>query len=79
MHTLPDFAKIPVLIATGEASYHAQYDHCTAAFWRQADIENSWVNLASVGIKGNGHMQMLELNNLDIASFYEKWLLRHLR
>ncbi len=79
VHTLPDFEQIPILIATGEASYHAQYDHCTSAFLRQAGVENSWVNLASVGIKGNGHMQMLELNNLDIASFYEKWLSRHLR
>ncbi|MFM9428676.1 hypothetical protein RCH10_005139 [Variovorax sp. GrIS 2.14] len=76
---MPDFAKILILIATGEASYHAQNDHCASTFLRQAGVQNSWVNLASVGMKGNGLMQMLELNNLDIASFYGKWLLRHLR
>lgn len=69
---------IPVLITTGEASYHAQYDHCTSAFLTQAGVSNTWINLATVGIKGNGHMQMIELNNLEIAQYYEQWLLTNL-
>jgi len=32
-----------------------------------------------VGIRGNGHMQMLEKNNLEIAAFYEKWLLKRIK
>ncbi len=75
---LSGLANVPLLIATGEASYRAQYDHCTSAFLTQAHVENTWVNLASVGIMGNGHMQMLELNNLEIATFYKKWLAAHL-
>ena len=70
---------IPILIATGEASYHAQYDHCTGEFLTQAGVPNTWINLASVGIKGNGHMQMLEMNSLEIARFYETWLTKSLR
>ncbi|MDW5442357.1 alpha/beta hydrolase [Polaromonas sp. SM01] len=70
---------IPILISTGEASYHAQYDHCTSAFLKQAGVQNTWINLASVGIKGNGHMQMIELNSFEIADFYERWLLRTAR
>ena len=78
IHTLPKFSGIPILIATGEASYHAQYDHCTSAFLTQAGVANRWMNLSSLGIKGNGHMQMIEMNNLEIAQFYEKWLLGEL-
>ena len=67
------------LIATGEASYHATYDYCTSKFLTQAGVPNEWVYLPTVGIHGNGHMQMLELNNLEIARFYERWLLSKLR
>lgn len=77
-HKLPWLAGTPVLIATGEASYHAGSDHCTSAFLTQAGVANDYVSLADAGIHGNGHMQMIEANNLVIAAFYEKWLLKKL-
>lgn len=73
-HTLPWLVGIPILIATGEASYHSTYDYCTSKFLTQAGVPNEWVYLPTVGIHGNGHMQMLEMNNLQIARFYERWL-----
>jgi len=79
IHTLPWLNGIPILIATGEASYHATYDYCTANFLTQAGVENEWVYLPTVGLHGNGHMQMLELNNLELAAFYQDWLLSKLR
>lgn len=79
IHTLPWLNGIPILIATGEASYHATYDYCTAKFLTQAEVANEWVYLPTVGIHGNGHMQMLEMNNLDIAAFYQSWLLSKLQ
>ena len=33
-----------------------------------------WTKLADVGIHGNGHMMMLETNNLEIASVMSRWL-----
>lgn len=36
--TLSGLTGIPILIATGEASYHAQCDHCTSAFLNQAGV-----------------------------------------
>ena len=62
------------LVATGQASYHATYDYCTSKFLTQAGVKHDYVPLASVGILGNGHMEMLEMNNLTIAAFYERWL-----
>jgi pimeloyl-ACP methyl ester carboxylesterase len=39
-HRLPWLAGIPILIATGEASYHAASDHCTSVFLKQAGVPN---------------------------------------
>jgi len=71
---LKNLAAIPVLVATSEASYHAQYDHCTARYLQEAGVSTDFVRLADKGIRGNGHMMMLEKNSLDIASFIDAWL-----
>jgi len=77
-YKLPALAGIPILIATGEASYHAGQDYCTSAFLTQAGVANDYAYLPEHGLRGNGHMQMLEKNNLAIAAFYEAWLLRRI-
>jgi pimeloyl-ACP methyl ester carboxylesterase len=66
--------KIPVLLLTTEASYHAPYDDCTTAYLRQAGVKVDAVHLAERGIRGNGHMMMLEKNNADIANVMVQWL-----
>lgn len=62
------------MILTAEASYHAPYDHCTVKFLEQVGTHPGWIKLADAGIHGNGHMMMLEKNNLDIAALMFKWL-----
>jgi hypothetical protein len=37
-------------------------------------VANTWVDLGTVGIHGNGHMMMLEKNELEIAAFMADWL-----
>jgi len=71
---LPNLQKMPILVLTSEASYHAPYDHCTSRFLRQAGVDHDFVRLADVGIRGNGHMMMLEKNNLEIAAFLHRWM-----
>jgi pimeloyl-ACP methyl ester carboxylesterase len=71
---LPNLQGIPILMVTAEASYHAPYDHCTSLFLKQAGVEHTFVRLADVGIRGNGHMVMLEKNNLEIARYFDQWL-----
>jgi pimeloyl-ACP methyl ester carboxylesterase len=73
-HKLPRLAGIPILIVTGEASYHAAYDHCTSRFLTQAGVANDFIPLASKGIHGNGHMMMLEKNNTQIAALIADWI-----
>jgi pimeloyl-ACP methyl ester carboxylesterase len=71
---LPNLQKLPIVILTAEASYHAPYDHCTVKYLEQAGVRPAWIKLGEVGIHGNGHMMMLEKNNQDIADVMVKWL-----
>jgi pimeloyl-ACP methyl ester carboxylesterase len=71
---LPKLQKIPILIVTSEASYHAAYDHCTVKYLEQAGVHSTWIKLSEIGIHGNGHMMMLEKNNLEIAAVLSRWL-----
>lgn len=71
---LPNLGKVPMLIVVAEASYHAAYDHCTAAYLTQAGVPNTFLRLEDVGIRGNGHMMMLEKNSDRIAGVIEDWL-----
>jgi pimeloyl-ACP methyl ester carboxylesterase len=73
---LPNVAKVPMLIVASEASYHAGYDHCTAAYLTQAGVKNTFIRLADRGIHGNGHMMMLEKNNQAIARVMAEWVER---
>ena len=69
---------MPTLIVSSEASYHASYDHCTAAYLTQAGVKNTFLRLADVGIHGNNHMMMLEKNNMAIARVMAEWAERTL-
>lgn len=71
---LINLQKIPILIVTSEASYHGAYDHCTVKYLEQAGVHPAWIKLAEIGIHGNGHMMMLEKNNLEIAAVLARWL-----
>jgi len=70
---------IPILIVTSESSYHAPYDHCTSKYLSQAGVTNTFWRLEEQGIHGNGHMMMLEKNNLEVAALLQKWLASHVR
>jgi pimeloyl-ACP methyl ester carboxylesterase len=56
---LVNLKNIPVLLTTGEASFHAVFDRCTVRFLRQAGVDVDWVPLQDVGIRGNGHFHFL--------------------
>jgi pimeloyl-ACP methyl ester carboxylesterase len=70
---LKNLSRIPILIVVSEASYHAVYDHCTAKYLSQAGAMVDFIRLEQVGIKGNGHMMMLEKNNLAVAQVLSNW------
>ena len=71
---LPNLRKMPILVLTGEASYHAPYDHCTVKYLEQAGVKPTFIRLADVGIHGNSHVLMLEKNSREIAAVIARWL-----
>jgi pimeloyl-ACP methyl ester carboxylesterase len=71
---LPTLQRVAILIIHGEASYHAPYDHCTSKYLTQAGVQHTFIHLSDQGVHGNGHMMMLEKNNLDIAAVMARWL-----
>jgi hypothetical protein len=71
---LPNLQKVPILVVTSQASYHRAYDHCTVKYLEQAGVHVTWTKLDEVGIRGNGHMMMLEKNNSEIAAMLSRWL-----
>ena len=77
--SLVNLRSVPVMLVTSEASYHAAYDHCTARYLVQAGVTVDFVRLETRGIHGNGHMMMLEKNNLQISQLISAWLGNHVR
>ncbi len=71
---LPNLQKMPILLVTSESSFRAVDDHCTAKYLSQAGVHYTWTKLAEIDIHGNGHMMMLEKNNMDIAEVISRWL-----
>ena len=64
----------PILYLAAEASFYAPYSHCTVAYLKQAGVDVSYVKLADIGLRGNGHMMMMEKNSDTIAQVIIEWL-----
>jgi pimeloyl-ACP methyl ester carboxylesterase len=76
---LPNLAKVPAVIVTGEASFRATMDDCTGAFLAQAGAKPDRLALSEHGIHGNGHMMMLEANNGAVADAIIDWIVAKTR
>ncbi len=76
---LVNLKNIPAMVMAAEASYHMVYDHCTAKYLSQAGVKTEYVPLGEKGIHGNGHMVMIEKNNLEIARLIDEWLQKNVR
>lgn len=74
---LVNLAGKPVLVVTGEASYHAPYDYATVRYLQQAGVEQTeHLRLEEHGVHGNGHMLFMEKNSDRIAELVEEWISR---
>ena len=74
---LTNLSKVPQLVVTGEASFHAPYDYCTVKYLGQAGVDVEHADLGKEGINGNGHMFFMEENNIEIAERVYQWLQKH--
>jgi len=76
---LKNLQNIPVMLMVGEGSYHRIYDHCLAKWLNQAGVKTEYVEMETVGLRGNGHQMMMEKNSAEIAKFIGGWLGRNAR
>ncbi|MGL5436888.1 MAG: alpha/beta hydrolase [Lachnospiraceae bacterium] len=76
---LPNLKGISIIIIVAEASYHAGYDHLTSRVLLQSGVKHDFVRLEDCGIHGNGHMMMLEKNNIEIADYIIDWLTQKIK
>jgi len=76
---LVNLKDIPVMVMTAEASYHQVYDHCTVKYLSQAGVRTEYIRLQDKDIHGNGHMVMIEKNNLDVARVVNDWVVKNVR
>jgi len=76
---LVNLRQFPILVTVSESSYHAPYDHCTALYLKQAGAQVDFIRLQDKGIRGNGHMVMLEKNNLQTADFLHQWMTSNIK
>jgi len=76
---LVNLKGIPSVVVAAEASYHQLYDHCTVKYLNQAGMKVEWMPLQSKGVRGNGHMVMIEKNNLEIAKVLDQWVVKNVK
>jgi pimeloyl-ACP methyl ester carboxylesterase len=78
-HTLPHLIGIPEAIVSGEASFHAAFDHCTSQYLTRMGVANDLILLGNHGIHGNTHLMMIEKNNLQIAALLDDWVRKRVK
>ncbi|KAI0740947.1 Alpha/beta hydrolase family-domain-containing protein [Earliella scabrosa] len=72
---LVNLASKPILVVTSEASPHITYDYCTVRYLRQAGCSRTQaVELADIGVRGNGHMFFMEKNSDQIQAVVHAWI-----
>ena len=76
---LINLKSIATVVISAEASYHQLYDNCTVKYLNQAGMKVEWMPLQNKGIHGNGHMVMIEKNNLAIAKVIDDWVLEKVK
>ncbi|KAI0757781.1 Alpha/beta hydrolase family-domain-containing protein [Daedaleopsis nitida] len=74
---LKNLQRIPTVVVTSEAGYHATYDWCTVRYLHQAGVRAEHLSLPDVGIRGNGHMMFMEKNSDVVAKVVHEWIQKH--
>jgi pimeloyl-ACP methyl ester carboxylesterase len=74
---LPNLKNTKVLFVTADASFASPGNPGGVAFLRQAGVQAEELRLGTLGIKGNGHMMMVEKNSRAVLQPLMDWMDRH--
>jgi hypothetical protein len=65
--------QVPVLVLTAQASYHTQYDWCSAESLTQTDLHTAHIKLKDRGKCRDGQMMFKEKKNDGIVGAIAEW------
>jgi pimeloyl-ACP methyl ester carboxylesterase len=71
---LKNLQNIPIVIVTAEASFASPGNPGGVAYFKQAGCRAEEMRLVTLGIKGNGHMMMVEKNNREVLKPILAWI-----
>ena len=71
---LKNLQNIPIVIVTAEASFASPGNPGGVAYFKQAGCRAEEMRLVALGIKGNGHMMMVEKNNREVLKPILAWI-----
>lgn len=72
---LPNLVDVPIAVVSSERSPARHSDAATVEYLRQAGCDRvEHLRLADLGVKGNGHLMMLERNNEAVLDVVTAWL-----
>jgi pimeloyl-ACP methyl ester carboxylesterase len=71
---LPNLRNTRVLFVTADSSFASPGNPGGVAFLKQAGVQAEELRLGSLGIKGNGHMMMVEKNSRQVLQPIVGWI-----
>jgi pimeloyl-ACP methyl ester carboxylesterase len=74
---LPKLKNTKVVFVTAEASFASPGNPGGAAYLKQAGVQAEELRLAPLGIRGNGHMMMVEKNSREVLQPIVDWIRRN--
>jgi pimeloyl-ACP methyl ester carboxylesterase len=76
-HKLPNLRNTKVVFVTADSSFASPGNPGGAAFLKQAGVQAEELRLGTLGIKGNGHMMMVEKNSRQVLQPIIDWMTKN--
>jgi pimeloyl-ACP methyl ester carboxylesterase len=74
---LPNLRNTRVVFVTADSSFASPGNPGGAAFLKQAGVQAEEIRLGNLGIKGNGHMMMVEKNSRQVLQPIVDWITKN--
>ena len=71
---LVNLQNIPIVIVTAEGSFASPGNPGAIAYFKQAGVDAEELRMAAKGVKGNGHMMMVERNSREVLKPITDWI-----
>jgi len=77
-HKLPNLRNTKVVFVTAESSFASPGNPGGVAFLKQAGVQAEELRLGTLGLKGNGHMMMVETNSRQVLQPIIDWMTKNI-